>query len=161
MDTGFSAEPILRQISQLKERPPGWDSYDADPIEINAVSRAQRFVADLERAINPHALEAAVSSFFDRGLVPEVLTPSVGASADGGVVLVWRHDGGRHKFEAFFGPGGEDRYVLIDDRRPVGSGHLKDPRLVPPTTTSTRTRLTWPRSCRVPETRGSSPRTAV
>lgn len=110
---GSAADTIVVKIDQLKELKPGWDSYDADTIELAARQRAQAYVVLVEQDLGPR-------------FVP----PTVGATTDGGVTLIWRRPTGRLKLEAFFSPAGEDRYIVIHDRKLMGTGALKGPDVV-------------------------------
>jgi hypothetical protein len=104
-----SAFETALAIDKLKELRPDWDSYGAGEIMLSAREQAKRFIEHVERTLG--------AQFAD---------PIVGPTADGGVVLIWRHKPGLPKVEAFFSPVGDQRYVVLRERTVLAQGPIKD-----------------------------------
>jgi len=104
-DPAVRTEHAIDKLKGLQQ--PGWDSHDADPIQVAALEQAKGFIRLVERKVGP-----------------EYASPVVGPTADGGVALIWRKPG-HTKVEAFFSPEGS-RYVVIRDRKLIARGPVKD-----------------------------------
>jgi len=91
--------PVIDQLRSFTELAPGWDTYDAEVISLNAIRAAIDTVLAL----------AGTTPRNERGeYVPDHLAPL----ADGGVQLEW--DGPRGSLEVEFGPEGDVGYLLVD-----------------------------------------------
>jgi hypothetical protein len=108
------ANETAAKIDELKELAPDWDSYGADAPRLSAREDAKRLVYDLARTLG-------------RQFVP----PVVGPTPDGGVVLIWRR-AGRPKLEVFISPYEPPHYAVLQDRRLVDKGPLKEPAAILP-----------------------------
>jgi hypothetical protein len=109
MSGAFSVSETSDAIDRLKDLRQDWDSYGAGEIMVSARERAKRFVEDVAQSLGPR---------FTR--------PTVGPTADGGVVLIWRQKAGLPKAEAFFSPTGAGRYVVVVGRTVLEQGPIKD-----------------------------------
>lgn len=100
----------LAAIDRLSELEPGWDSYDASPVEESARTSAKEFLRSVERSYGPSVTD---------GL-------NVGPTPDGGVALVWRYRS--TDVEALLGTAnGPGRYVVTKGKKLVAEGWIPEP----------------------------------
>lgn len=102
-------ERVIAAIDELANLKPGWDSYDAAPIEEAARGRAIAFITTLLTHLDC-----------------DVPAPTVGPSPDGGVVLRWLTS----DFDimvTFFAQGGEYSVVRRDSDELIDTGNIGRP----------------------------------
>ena len=96
-------------IDRLKELQRGWNSYGGSMVDLTSREHAKAFLYDAAHALGP-----------------AYWSPKVGATADGGIALVWRKPGVPTKAEALFSPAG-DRFIVFRRREILARGPIKGP----------------------------------
>jgi hypothetical protein len=101
-----SVRRVEAAINHLKEVQPDWNSYEAERVELTSREHAKTFVAKAAHELGP--------AFW---------SPKVGATADGGVALIWRKPGLPTKAEVLFSPSG-DRFIVFQRRHVLAKGPI-------------------------------------
>jgi hypothetical protein len=100
-------ETSLAEIESLASLPPGWDSYEADPVSPAARERAR----------------ACVQAVF-RTLARSYTKPAIGPTPSG-VALVWRKEGWPEEVHVLLSST-DASYVVVRDRVLLEKGPITD-----------------------------------
>lgn len=92
-----AVDKVVEAIKRLAALPAGWDGHGADPVDPSAAARAKTYWIKL-------CSTAAVSG----GDLPK---PTVEASPDGAIALMWPSGAPTHRLELHFDPSGDDGFV--------------------------------------------------
>lgn len=100
----------LTIIDQLRELPPNWDSYGANPVQPESIKTAKQLLHVLAK-------------------VTGIECPRVGASPAGHVALSWEWQNHSRELDLEILPDGALRYSYVDETRPSHDreGETSDP----------------------------------